>query len=81
MDKIAINNKNVKITKVEDKYEGLHPNGINPGYTKTGYATGDVIVGSCAFIGTLRTSTVQEIIDQNTFRTKSGKYAIEIIND
>ena len=72
--------KSVKITKIADeKFNGNHPNDINEGYSTTGLLLSDIEVGKPALIGSLRTSLVTGIIDDNQFRTMNSKYKIEYL--
>lgn len=59
MDKISIGGLNIKITKIDAVRfkESGHPNGIDEGYEQIGQAHGDIIVGSCAYIGSLICTT------------------------
>jgi hypothetical protein len=69
--------KKGKITKIDDLGEKFHVNGINKGYQTTGYYEKIPTVGECFYIGALRTSIVQEIIDSNTFKTMNSVYKLE----
>ena len=67
----------VKITKVsDDTFGGMHPNGINPGYEKTGVLINPPKVGNKCIVGTLTTSDVVEIISETRFKTIFSTYDI-----
>jgi hypothetical protein len=71
---------NVKITKVDAvRFGDAHPNGINNGYTQIGLAPYNIEIGLPVYIGSLRTSQVTEIVNENTFKTKNSVYQIEVI--
>ena len=73
----------VKITKIQEAEKPLHPNHIQIGYERTGQYSGrPPQVGEGFFVGYgWATSTVQEIIDEKTFRTHNSVYEWEIINE
>lgn len=67
--------KTVVLTKIKEADKPLHPNNIAEGVVKRGYYEGDPKVGECFYIGGYwRTSTVQEIISPDTFRTHNSIY-------
>lgn len=73
----------VKLYKLsDDVFEGFHPNLIDEGYTQVGILTEDVEIGKrCnvqgrTFHDWLTTSTVTNIIDEETFKTKNSTYKI-----
>lgn len=75
----------IKIFKVSESEDPLHPNNIPTGYVKTGFFVKNPIVGECFFVsnglkGYFRTSIVQEIINENTFKTHNSIYKFELIN-
>ena len=67
----------VKITKIEDDFKGKHPNNINKGAIIGGLMLHPPKVGESFWVNTFATSTVVEIIDENTFRTLNSVYKIE----
>lgn len=70
----------VKLTKLKESENPLHPNNIEVGYEKVGKFFDEPTVGQSFYVGWgWRTSTVQEIIDANTFRTHNSIYRYEII--
>jgi hypothetical protein len=72
--------RNVRITKVtDDKFSGMHPNKINVGYEKEGLMFQAPTVGQSCCVGSLTTSVVIEVIDDNTFKTMNSTYRIEYL--
>ena len=72
--------RNIRITKLsDDKFNGVHPNGINEGFTSEGVESYPPEVGQNYYGGGLRTSVVTKIIDENTFKTLNSTYKIEEI--
>ncbi len=69
----------VKITKIsDDRFDGLHPNGINTGHVSSGKLLESITVGLGTFIGrSFYTSNVTKIIDKNHFKTLNSTYKIE----
>lgn len=72
--------KRMKITKLRDNFEGKHPNQINEGFIETGVMYEKPVVGHSFKLGRLFTSTVTEIIDDNTFKTLNSTYKLEPID-
>jgi hypothetical protein len=71
------------ITKLsDDKFNGQHPNDINNGYTETINVEElpSIEVGVSYYFGSLRTSTVTEIISQTDdkieFKTINSTYVV-----
>lgn len=73
--------KKVKITKISELPDALHPNNIQEGFSKVGFIEHEPIVGERFNVGSFSTSGVQEIIDSNTFKTYSSIYRWEIIEN
>jgi len=74
--------KRVRLTKLsDDVFEGKHPNGIHAGWVEEGRLWKAPIVGERCVVGRFHTSTVTEIIDENTFKTKNSTYKIEEVID
>lgn len=77
-------NIKVKITKLQELPDALHPNNIEEGYTNSWFVDKASFekptLGQRFNIGSFSTSGVQEIIDDNTFRTFSSIYSWEIID-
>lgn len=77
--------KKVRITKLTDdifKQIGEnHPNGIFEGYVKEGELIEPLTVDQAFWVGPYwRTSTVIQINDDNTFKTKNSTYKIEYLD-
>lgn len=71
----------VKITKISDeRFNNNHPNNINEGYIKIGFLLDDIKLFESIHIGCLRTSYVEEILDENTFRTHNSIYKVVPFN-
>lgn len=79
----------VKLQKLsDDKFNGKHPNEIYKNHTVYGEIYNGLEVGNSLQLtgvtgdsrGFFYTSTVKEIIDENTFKTKNSTYKIEIID-
>ena len=74
----------VKITKIQELEDALHPNNISVGYErvfdvdKSSFKAPSL--GSRFNVGAFSSSGVREIIDDNTFKTYSSIYKWEIIN-
>ena len=64
----------VKIS--DDRFNGNHPNNINEGYTHSGIMFHDIIIGHRADISGLSTSDVEEILSEDTFKTRNSTYKI-----
>lgn len=74
-------NRIIKIEKLsDDVFGGVHPNGINKGFISEGEEFARPKVGESYCVGGLHTSTVTEIIDENTFKTRNSTYKIKVIN-
>lgn len=74
-----------KLVKLKDeKFNGLHPNGIFEGDTRIGHISKKPIVGERYHFGTgldhpknhLWTSTVIELLNDNKFRTRNSIYEL-----
>ncbi len=67
--------KQVELTKISESDNPLILNHIKVGKTVIGTPVfGKPTVGRCYMLDNYRTSTVQEIIDDNTFRTHNSIY-------
>lgn len=73
--------KTVRITKESQESEVVNPNGIHAGYVKEGVLHFPITVGSPAYIGSLRTSTVIEIISETKFKTSNSTYVMEFLEE
>lgn len=73
----------VRIIKLKELENALHPNNIAEGFDKTYGVNKDYFevpqLGRRFNIGSFSTSGVQEIIDENTFKTYSSIYRWEVI--
>lgn len=74
----------IKLIKIKELENALHPNNIVEGATYEGEFSENPKVGECFWMQYnknedrwFRTSTVTEIIDQSTFKTKNSIYKIE----
>lgn len=70
------------ITKLsDDKFNGKHPNFIDKGYTSNGVVMMKPMVGYPCIVGSLRTSTVTEIVSETkkkiVFKTLNSTYKLE----
>lgn len=74
--------KKVKITKLREVDNPLYPDNIPEGYERIGDFITAPEVGQKFYVGMgWRTSAVQEIIDEHTFRTLNGVYKWEVIEE
>lgn len=78
-----IKGKKGKVEKLsDDKYNGMHPNGIDEGYTQKGFFYNEPIEGECFYIGSLKTSPVTEVISKTEheikFKTLNSTYLLSI---
>lgn len=64
----------IKLTKLKELPDALHPNNIEEGFEKIGKMSQPPEVGHPFWIDNFRTSTVQNIIDENTFETYNSIY-------
>lgn len=68
----------------DDKFNGVHLNGIDKGYIQIGELMTDINIGERVTVlgkrmhDYLNTSNVIEIIDDNIFKTENSTYKIEI---
>lgn len=70
----------IRLIKLSESESPLHPNNIPIGYVKEGEKLASPKVGECFWVGSgWRTSTVQEILSEDTFRTHNSIYKIESI--
>lgn len=70
----------IRLTKLKESDNPLHPNNIEPGYVKEGEFHNEPTVGEPFWVGNWwRTSIVKEVLDANTFRTCNSIYRFEII--
>lgn len=75
--------KRVKLVKlVDNKFKGEHPNGINTGHEVVGQELAPIAIGKAyvvlaGLIGSLRTSAVQSLPDeQGIFTTLNSTYKL-----
>jgi hypothetical protein len=70
----------IKLEKLNELPNAEHPNNINIGYIKEGEFISYPKVGESFWVGHYwRTSTVKEIIDNNTFKTCNSIYTYTFI--
>lgn len=73
----------IKITKIRELENALHPNNIEVGSERIKEMPDELFrrpqVGLPFYAGMFRTSVVQEIIDNNTFKTHNSVYRWEIL--
>lgn len=73
-------NKKIILTKLKEADNPYHPNNIEIGYVKEGEFYKEPKVGeSFLILPNWATSTVQEILSPNTFRTMNSIYKWEVI--
>ena len=74
----------VKLTKLAELEDALHPNNIETGYKAILEVDEKYFeepqIGRRFNVGSFSTSGVQEIIDKNTFKTYSSIYRWEVIS-
>lgn len=71
----------VKLQKVTELSDALHPNNIEVGFERVGEFIKAPEVGDVFYVDWYwRTSTIQEILDDSHFRTYNSIYKWEIIN-
>lgn len=70
----------MQIKKIKETENPLHPNNIEEGFVRQGFFVEKPKVGEPFYVGwDWRTSKVQEIIDDKTFRTFNSIYEWEEI--
>lgn len=74
----------VRLTKIKEAENPLHPNNIEEGRIAEGFTENIPTVGErftiAGFNTWFSTSAVQEIIDENTFRTHNSIYKWQILD-
>ena len=74
----------IKLTKIKELEDALNPHNIEEGFEKTFEIPDDFFriptIGNRFWASTWWSSGVQEIIDNNTFKTYSSIYRWEIID-
>lgn len=79
---MSVKKQRVILTKLKDCEDPRHADHIQPGFEKVGYIVGEPEVGKSFIIGPYwATSAVQEIIDENTFRTLNSIYRWEKLKE
>ena len=73
--------KKVRLTKLNDCDNPRHPENIKTGFVKEGGVYRELKVGESFWVGSFVTSVVQEIIDEQTFRTMNSIYQWEVIGE
>jgi len=71
----------IELTKLEESNNPLRPGNIPIGEVLKGEFYAYPIVGEAYDIGTWHTSTVQEILSTNTFRTHNSIYKFKLIKE
>lgn len=70
----------IKIEKLKELPDAVHPNNIEVGYVKIGSMFREPTVGERFRVGlSWSTSVVQEIIDAHTFRTRNSIYRWSVV--
>ena len=64
----------VHIKKIKELEDAEHKNNIMTGREFSGFCYDNPVVGSCFFVGAMRTSIIKEILSPNTFRTCNSIY-------
>ncbi len=76
-------NQKYRLTKLsDDRFDGLHPNGINKGYTKNGNRIHPEkpTKGKIFWLDNMNTSVVtEEMNDDGIFKTRNSTYKLEIL--
>lgn len=79
----SMNKTKIRLTKIKELENALHPNNIPEGYVTEGWPIKEnfrgPVLGERFTISNFSTSGVQEILSENTFRTYSSIYKWEII--
>jgi hypothetical protein len=81
IDKFKEGVQTVKLTKLRDCDNPRHPNNIIAGSQRIGNAHYQPTVGERFWVNSFSTSLVQEILDDNTFRTYNSIYKWEIVDE
>lgn len=73
--------KKIRVIKLSDnRFNGLHPNGIHAGYIKSGEELAPPTIGEPYWVGIgWRTSPVTKIINSRIFETENSTYKIEYL--
>ena len=70
----------VRVTKIKDLEDALHPNNIAEGFTKEGEFISTPTLGEPLWVGLRwRTSPVKDILPDNTFKTYNSIYKWELV--
>lgn len=72
----------IRLTKIAEVENPMHPLNIEVGYVKDGYFIKPPVIGERFWVGySWSTSVVTEIINDNTFRTLNSIYQWEEIKN
>jgi len=75
----------IKIRKLKELEDAMHPNNFEEGYETTREMPDDMfrapVVGQRFYCGTFWTSAVQEIVSEDTFKTHNSIYKWEILKE
>lgn len=84
---INMEGRKVRITKITDSvFGGSHPNQINEGYARVGYAKKEPTKGEVYFLNStmsdwFRTSIVtEELNEESLFKTQNSTYKLEYLD-
>lgn len=68
----------IRLIKLDEVCNPRHANNIPVGHVVEGFLQQEPMIGQSFWVGNFwRTSTVTEVIDENTFCTKNSIYKIE----
>jgi len=70
-------NERVSVKKIAELDDAPYPHNIEVGRVFIGGCSKPPTVGECFYVGSFRSSTVQEILSPNTFRTYNSIYEWE----
>lgn len=72
----------IRITKIEELSDAVHPGNIPVGYTQVGNFISFPTVGERFYVGdSFSTSPVQEVLTEGKFKTFNSIYQIDIISE
>ena len=71
---------NCKISKIEERVDAEHKHNMPVGYLKIGSMLNRPKVNECLYVGSLRTSLIQEILSYDKVKTLNSIYVIEYLD-